>query len=69
MKKCEVIVDAINIVVGKGSVVYVSDKQYELARFGLKAINDKKEEKPVEPQEELKEETVKETKKSGKKSK
>lgn len=31
MKKCEVVAAAATIVVGKGSIVYVSEKQYELA--------------------------------------
>lgn len=46
MKKCEVVVDRVSLVVGKGSVVFVEDRQYELARAFLKPVKkDKKEEK------------------------
>lgn len=44
MIKCEVL-DTCSIVVGKGSIVEVSPRQYELARKFLKPINNKKEEK------------------------
>lgn len=44
MIKCEVL-DTCSIVVGKGSIVEVSPRQYELARKFLKPVNDKKEEK------------------------
>ena len=46
MKKCEVVVDAITIVVGKGSIVNVSEKQYELARAALKPIAAEQPKKP-----------------------
>lgn len=45
--KCEVL-DVCNLVVGKGSIVEVSPRQYELARKHLKPINDKKEIKAEE---------------------
>lgn len=49
--KCEVL-DTCNIVVGKGSIVEVSPRQYELARKFLKPIDDKKKEvKEVEVKE------------------
>lgn len=51
MKKCEVVADAVTIVVGKGSIVYISEKQYELARGALKPL---KNEKPAEAPEEEK---------------
>lgn len=44
MKKCEVLVDRVSLVVGKGSIVYVDDKQYEVARQFIKPVED--EEKP-----------------------
>lgn len=58
MKKCEVIVDAATLVVGKGSVVIVSDKQWELARAYLKPIDEKKavKEEKADVVEEIKEE-------------
>lgn len=37
MKKCEVLKDSV-IAICKGSIVYVNDKQYELARNILKPI-------------------------------
>lgn len=48
MIKCEVL-DTCNIVVGKGSIVEVSERQYELARKFLKPLNAKKEIKSEEP--------------------
>lgn len=48
MLKCEVIDNTV-IAVGKGSIVYVSERQYELARKVLKPI--KAEEKKVEKSE------------------
>lgn len=53
MKKCEVL-DNCLIAIGKGSIVYVSDRQYELARQKLKLIEVKKEEPKVEVKEEVK---------------
>lgn len=44
MKKCEVLVDRVSLVVGKGSIVLVDDKQYEVARQFIKPVED--EEKP-----------------------
>lgn len=63
MKKCEVIAAAATIVVGKGSIVYVSEKQYELARYALKPVEEKAEkpekveavEAPVEEEKVIKE--------------
>ena len=46
MKKCEVLDNTV-IAVGKGSIVIVSDRQYELARNKLKPIDVKKEEPKV----------------------
>lgn len=43
MKKCEVLKDCV-IAICKGSVVYVNDKQYELARKVLKPYTEKVEE-------------------------
>ena len=40
MKKCEVLKDTF-ISVGKGSIVFVNEKQYELAREVLKPITEK----------------------------
>lgn len=56
MKKCEVL-DNCLIAVGKGSIVYISDRQYEIARKKFKLVEEKKkEEKPeeVKPVEEVK---------------
>ena len=50
MIKCEVL-DTCSIVVGKGSIVEVSPRQYEIARKFLKPIQEKKEVKPVEVEE------------------
>lgn len=46
MIKCEVLNDCV-IAIGKGSVVLVNEKQYELARRNLKPIVE--EEKPKRP--------------------
>lgn len=51
MKKCEVLVERVSLTVGKGSVVIVDDKQFELAKSFLKPLDIKKEVK----QEEVKE--------------
>ena len=53
MKKCEVL-DNCLIAVGKGSIVYVSDRQYEIGRKKLKLVEEKKEEPKAEPKEEVK---------------
>ncbi len=55
MKKCEVLEDCL-IAIGKGSIVNVSDRQYELARKKLKLVEVKKEEVKVEPKAEVVEE-------------
>lgn len=57
MKKCEVIVDRVSLIVNKGSIVEVDDIQFELARQFLKpvgkvakeevAVEEAQEEKPV----------------------
>lgn len=49
MIKCEVLGDAV-LSIGKGSVVYVKEKQYQLARKVLKPIHEdeQKNVKPVE---------------------
>ena len=38
-KKCEVIVDRCSLVVGKGSIVFVDDRQFELARNFIKPLD------------------------------
>ena len=53
--RCEVL-DTCNIVVGKGSIVEVSERQYELARKYLKPLATK--EKKVDNNEEKTEESV-----------
>lgn len=56
MKKCEVLQDTV-ISVLKGSIVMVSDRQYELKRNKLKPIEEvKKVEKPVPQEVETREE-------------
>lgn len=52
-RKCEV-TDRCSLVVGKGSIVFVDDRQFELARRFLKPVEVKpvKEEKPAETVEE-----------------
>lgn len=61
--RCEVL-DTCNIVVGKGSIVEVSERQYELARKYLRPLatkekkvdnNEEKAEKPLEVEVPLKE--------------
>jgi len=48
--KCEVLVDRVSLVVGKGSIVNIDDRQFELARQFVKPIQIEKpvEAKPVE---------------------
>lgn len=41
-KKCEVLANRLSLVVGKGSVVYVEDRQYEIAKQFLKPLNEPK---------------------------
>lgn len=49
MKKCEVLGSAV-LRIEKGSIVYVNEKQYELARKLLKPVDEDKKAKPVEAQ-------------------
>lgn len=44
MVKVEVLVDRCSLVCGKGSIVYVDERQFELARQFVKPVED--EEKP-----------------------
>lgn len=60
MKKCEVLKDCA-LAVGKGSIVFVSDVQYNIASELLKPIT---EEEPIEV---VNEKSVKEEKKNKKK--
>ena len=58
MKKCEVLCDTV-IAVQKGSIVIVSDRQYEHARHKLKPIEEvKKVDKPSAQEVETREEKV-----------
>lgn len=45
-KKCEVIAERVSLVVSKGSVVFVDDRQFEIAKQFLKPM-EAKVEKPV----------------------
>lgn len=63
MKKCEVLKDCA-LAVGKGSVVFVSDVQYNIASELLKPITEEVNEEPIE---EVNEKPVKEEKKNKKK--
>ena len=47
MKKCEVLKDCA-LAVGKGSIVYVSDVQYNIASELLKPITEEVIEEPIE---------------------
>lgn len=67
MIKCEVIVDRASLVVGKGSIVVVDDRQFELARQFLKPVENKNKEAKVEKVEEKVEEPKKENKQQKKK--
>lgn len=60
MKKCEVLKDCA-LAIGKGSIVFVSDVQYNIASELLKPITEE------EPIEEVNEKPVKEEKKNKKK--
>ena len=53
-KKCEVLANRLSLVVGKGSIVIVEDRQYEIAKQFLKPL--------VEPKPQVKEETLEEDK-------
>lgn len=50
MIKCEVLADRVSLVVGKGSIVYVDERQFELARQFVRPVDKAKaegvEEKP-----------------------
>lgn len=46
MIKCEVLVDRVSLVVGKGSIVLVDEQQFELARQFIKPMKEEAEEKP-----------------------
>lgn len=63
MKKCEVLKDCA-LAIGKGSIVFVSDVQYNIASELLKPITEEVNEEPIE---EVNEKQVKEEKKNKKK--
>lgn len=63
MKKCEVLKDCA-LAIGKGSIVFVSDVQYNIASELLKPITEEVNEQPIE---EVNEKSVKEEKKNKKK--
>ena len=63
MKKCEVLKDCA-LAVGKGSIVFVSDVQYNIASELLKPITEEVNEQPIK---EVNEKPVKEEKKNKKK--
>ena len=63
MKKYEVLKDCA-LAVGKGSIVYVSDVQYNIASELLKPITEEVNEQPIE---EVNDKPVKEEKKNKKK--
>lgn len=63
MKKCEVLKDCA-LAVGKGSIVFVSDVQYNIASELLKPITEEVNEEPIE---EVNDKPVKEEKKNKKK--
>lgn len=63
MKKCEVLKDCA-LAVGKGSIVFVSDVQYNIASELLKPITEEVNEEPIE---EVNKKPVKEEKKNKKK--
>jgi len=47
MRKCEVLTERVSLIVNKGSIVLVDEKQFELARNFLKPVDIKAEAKPV----------------------
>lgn len=51
MRKCEVLVDRVSLIVSKGSVVFVDDKQFELAKPFLKPCDLVVEQQPLEVKE------------------
>ena len=63
MKKCEVLKDCA-LAIGKGSIVFVSDVQYNIASKLLKPITEEVNEEPIE---EVNEKPVEEEKKNKKK--
>lgn len=63
MKKCEVLKDCA-LAIGKGSIVFVSDVQYNIASELLKPITEEVNEEPIE---EVNKKPVKEEKKNKKK--
>ena len=69
MIKCEVIVDRVSLVVGKGSIVYVDERQFELAKQFVIPVDKKNDKvKAVETKEKVVVDTQeKEEKKSTKK--
>lgn len=48
MRKVEVLVERLGLTVHKGSVVYVSDRQYELCKDYVREINEETSVAPVE---------------------
>lgn len=72
MRKCEVLVERVSLVVGKGSIVVVDEQQYEIARSFLKPIGEAKAVAAAKPEEKVeapKEESVKEVEKPKRKKK
>lgn len=60
MIKCEVLVDRCSLVVGKGSIVYVDERQFELARQFVKPCDiERKEETDADEEEPKKKSTKK----------
>ena len=48
MRKCEVLVDRLGLTVHKGSIVNVSDRQYELIKNYVRVINEETAVAPLE---------------------
>ena len=48
MRKCEVLVDRLGLTVHKGSIVNVSDRQYELIKDYVRVINEETAVAPLE---------------------
>lgn len=48
MRKCEVLVDRLGLTVHKGSIVNVSDRQYELIKDYVRVINEENAVAPLE---------------------
>lgn len=51
MVKCEVIATRVSLVVAEGSVVWVDERQYEIAKQYLKPVVDKKTSKKAKTEE------------------